>query len=92
MSSHLTSIQERLENIRHEADQLEQQVESEATQWKLSNVKPSPQPTPNAPEERQILNHVRGVVHPKSGQVIHLRILMLSLSTNIYKNKISTVI
>ena len=42
------------------------------------------QPTPNAPEERQILNHVRGVVHPQSGQVIHLRILMHSLSTNIY--------
>tara|TARA_R100001230_G_C5686222_1_gene195588 strand:- start:1086 stop:1523 length:438 start_codon:yes stop_codon:yes gene_type:complete len=45
MSHHLTGIQQRLENIRHEADQLEQQVESEAAQWKLTSVKPSSQPT-----------------------------------------------
>lgn len=44
MSNHLTSIQQRLENIRQEADQIEQQVENEAAQWKLSSVKPSTQP------------------------------------------------
>ena len=32
MSSHLTGIQQRLENIRHEADHLEQHIEDEAKQ------------------------------------------------------------
>ncbi|GGC81615.1 ZapG family protein [Vreelandella lutescens] len=66
MSSHLTSIQERLENIRHEADLLEQQVESEATQWKLSNVKPLSQPASN-PENDQGVAMPRDYAAGKNG-------------------------
>ena len=54
MSSHLISIQERLDNIRHEADQLEQQVESEAAQWKLSSAKPSSPSTLNADNDQHV--------------------------------------
>ena len=44
MSSHLTGIQQRLENIRHEADHLEQHIEDEAKQWKLPSVKTPSEP------------------------------------------------
>ncbi|WP_404374841.1 ZapG family protein [Vreelandella aquamarina] len=44
MGSHLTSFQQRLDNIRFETSQLEQLVESEAAQWKLPSIKPSSSP------------------------------------------------
>ncbi|MFC7367580.1 MULTISPECIES: ZapG family protein [Vreelandella] len=42
MSDHLSGIYQRLDNIRFEADQLEQQMADEAEQWKLTSAKPSP--------------------------------------------------
>lgn len=67
MSSHLTSIQQRLDNIRHEADQLEQQVENEATQWKLSSVKPSPSTTTSDTENDSNVAMPRDYAAGKNG-------------------------
>ena len=67
MSSHLTSIQQRLENIRHEADQLEQQVENEATQWKLSSVKPSSSTTTSDTENDSNVAMPRDYAAGKNG-------------------------
>lgn len=42
MGNHVTNIKQRLENIRDEADQLEQQLEDDAAQWQLGSSAPKP--------------------------------------------------
>lgn len=40
MGSHVTDVRQRLDNIRAEADQLEQRLEEDAVQWRLGKIAP----------------------------------------------------
>jgi len=68
MGSHLSGIQQHLINIRHEADQLEQQIEREAAEWKLETNKPSTanEPAPSTEGESDV-NTPRDYADGKSG-------------------------
>ncbi|WP_083005771.1 ZapG family protein [Halomonas sp. GT] len=68
MGSHLSGVQQHLINIRHEADQLEQQMENEAAEWKLEAAitTPSNGSTPSNEGEGDV-NTPRDYADGKSG-------------------------
>lgn len=50
MGSHITNVRQRLDNIRSEANQLEQQLGEDAAQWRLGKVEPQATTTSLAAE------------------------------------------
>ncbi len=68
MGSHLTGIQQHIINIRQEADRLEQQIDSEAAEWRLETaITPSTNKlAPNTEDEGDV-NTPRDYADGKSG-------------------------
>lgn len=68
MGSHLTGIQQHIINIRQEADRLEQQIDSEAAEWKLETaITPSINKLAPSTEDEGDVNTPRDYADGKSG-------------------------
>ncbi len=68
MGSHLSGIQQHIVNIRQEADRLEQQIDSEAAEWRLetATTPPTSKLAPGTEEEGDV-NTPRDYADGKSG-------------------------
>ncbi|RUR32375.1 DUF1043 family protein [Vreelandella andesensis] len=68
MGSHLSGIQQHLITLRKEADQLEQQIESEAAEWKLeTSITPAADAPLPSTESEDDVNTPRDYADGKSG-------------------------
>ncbi|WP_249978800.1 ZapG family protein [Vreelandella olivaria] len=67
MGSHITDVRQRLENIRAEADQLEQQLEEDTAQWRLGKIAVTGSITPSITDIDHTLTTPRDYADGKGG-------------------------